>query len=79
MRDTNPAATARYYELIRTRSPAERLEMASALTSAVRELALAGIRRDHPGLSARELQVKLAQRMYGRAVAERLFAGEGRR
>lgn len=79
MRDTNPRATARYYELLREKSPAERLEMASALTSVVRELSLAGIRRDSPNLTQRQLQAKLAERMYGRDVAVRLFGVESGR
>jgi hypothetical protein len=43
------------------------------LSRAVRELALAGIRERHPTATSAELQVRLTVRLYGRAVAERLF------
>ncbi len=79
VRDTNPKAEARYYELLRQRSAAERLEMASALTNAARELALAGIRERSPNLTERQLRAKLAERLYGREVATRLFGGESGR
>jgi hypothetical protein len=71
--DTVPAADARYHELLRTQSPAARLAQAAALTRAVRQLAEAGIRRRHPGASDAEVRVRLATRLYGRDVAERLF------
>jgi hypothetical protein len=76
LRDTNPTATARYYELLRQKSGAERLAMVATLTHAVRELARAGIHQDDPTLTERQIQAKLAERMYGPAVAARLFGDE---
>jgi len=72
-RDTSPAAIDRYHELLRAQAPHERLEQAMALTAAVRELAMAGIRARHPGASADEMRVRLTVRLYGRDVAQRLF------
>jgi hypothetical protein len=43
------------------------------LSRAVRELALAGIRERHPTATESELRVRLTVRLYGRAVAQRLF------
>lgn len=43
------------------------------LSRAVRELALAGIRELFPDASEQELRVRLTVRLYGRAVAVRLF------
>jgi hypothetical protein len=54
-------------------TPAARLEVAVALSRAVRELAEAGIRQRHPGADADEVKVRLAVRLYGRQAAERLF------
>jgi len=71
--DTSPSANARYHELLRAQTPAARLAQAGALTRAVRELAVAGIRQRHPGASDAEVRVRLAARLYGRDVAERLF------
>lgn len=73
MRDTPPAASRRYYELLRERAPHERLAQAMALTKMTRELAMAGLRSRHPEASAEELRIRLAVRLYGREVARRLF------
>ena len=73
LRDTTPTADARYYELLRELPPATRLAQAAALSRNVRELAEAGIRHKHPGASDAEVRVRLTVRLYGRAVAERLF------
>jgi hypothetical protein len=43
------------------------------LSRAVRELALAGIRERYPTATEPELRVRLTVRLYGRAVAQRLF------
>lgn len=73
MNDTSPAAQLRYEELLRQRTPAERLAIAMTLSRAVRELAIAGIRAAHPNASPREVQAELAARMYGSEVKRRLF------
>jgi hypothetical protein len=73
MNDTSASGQARYVELLRQRSPHERLAIAASLSRSVRDLAAAGIRAQRPGVSEAELGVRLAVRLYGRAVAERLF------
>jgi len=72
-RDTSPAASARYHELLRAMSPERRLEAAMRLSKGVRELAIAGIRDTHPEVSEEELRVRLTVRLYGREAAKRLF------
>jgi hypothetical protein len=59
--------------LLRERGPEERLRAADDLSRAVRELALAGLRMRHPLADQRELRVRLAVLLYGRAAGERLF------
>ena len=49
IQDTSPSAVARYHELLRAQTPAQRLAQAAALTRATRELALRG---DSPAASA---------------------------
>jgi hypothetical protein len=71
--DTTAAALDRYHELLRAQAPHQRLAQAMALSRTIRELAIAGIRLRHPGASERELQVRLAVRLYGPAVGRRLF------
>lgn len=73
--DTSPAAIERYHELLRAQAPAARLEQMNALIAAVREMAVAGIRARHPDASAEEISVRMAVRLYGRDVAQRLFGG----
>ncbi len=73
MRDTSPKAQLRYFELLRAQSPIERLETAARLCQGVRELAQAGILSRHPDASPEVVNAYLAERLYGRQVAERLF------
>lgn len=75
MRDTRPSALDRYHELLRARSPRERLAQSARLTLAVRELAMAGLRLRHPGASDEELRVRLVVRLYGREAAKRWLSG----
>jgi hypothetical protein len=71
--DTEPRRRDRYIELLRAQSPVDRLRKAGALTRAVRQMAEAGIRQRHPGADDTEVRVRLAERLYGRDVALRLF------
>lgn len=75
MHDTSPDAQRKYYELLREISPRRRLEMCVSLSECVRQLALAGIREAAGGvsLSEAELRWRLAERLYGREVAVRVF------
>jgi hypothetical protein len=75
MQDTSPAAEKRYFELLRAQTPQQRLNIAVRLTEAVRNLARAGIVEAHPGASPKEVNARLAERLYGRATADRLFPG----
>ena len=73
MRDTTGTALARYHQLLRGQAAHERAAQAMSLSSMVRELAAAGIRQRHPDASEDEVRVRLTARLYGRAVAQRLF------
>lgn len=66
-------ADRRYHQLLRARTPEERLEQAVSLSKMVRELAIAGIRSRHPLATDEEVRVRLAVRLYGRENAGRLF------
>ena len=78
MLDTAPASQARYFELLREKSPTERLAIAMRLTRSVRKLAEAGVRSRHPNASPTRVQAELAAVFYGDSVAERLFPGARR-
>ncbi len=73
LRDTTARADARYHELLRAMSPERRFAAAMKLSRGVRQLALAGVRDAFPDADAHELKVRLTVRLYGRAVAEKLF------
>ncbi|MEI9937880.1 MAG: hypothetical protein WDO69_11740 [Pseudomonadota bacterium] len=75
MRDTSEPARARYYRLLRAQTPLARLTTAAGLSSAVRQLAEAAIRTDAPEAPATVVRARLARRLYGPAVAVRLFPG----
>lgn len=73
MDDTSPGAKLRYYELLRQQTPMQRLDIAVRLTNSVRALAEADILRAEPSASPRQVQARLAARLYGDEVAQRLF------
>ncbi|HEY4188683.1 MAG TPA: hypothetical protein VGP07_26690 [Polyangia bacterium] len=75
MEGTTPQANRRYVELLRQAGPAQRLEICASLTRAARERVRAEIQAAAPGqlLSEREINRRLAERLYGATVARRLF------
>ena len=73
MLDTSPEQRRRYYELLRSLTPAQRAAKLSGLSHMVRGLAEAGIRARNSGVSRDEIRRQLAEILYGRAAAERLF------
>jgi hypothetical protein len=75
MRDTSEPALERYYELLRSQTPLDRITAAARLTSAVRQLAEAAVRAGDRDAPANVVRARLALRLYGRDVAARLFPG----
>ncbi len=74
MNDTSPAAQARYDELLRAQTPAQRGVQLGALNAAARALVRAGILLQHPDASEVELAARVAVRLYGRELATCWFA-----
>ena len=68
MDDTSPEAQRRYFELLSQRTPAQRLAMAARLIQASRQMAMAGLRQQHPDATEAQLRAFLARRLYGDAV-----------
>jgi hypothetical protein len=73
MRDTSAAAEHLYFELLRSQTPLARVTTAARLCSAVRQLAEAAIRAEHPNATAAVVRAHLAARLYGRRTAALLF------
>jgi hypothetical protein len=63
--DTTPRAAAIQLALYRKAGPSARAQIAVELSDAVRETALAGIRRRHPEYSDREVASTFLRMVYG--------------
>lgn len=74
MQDTSVVQRDRYIALLRAQMPYERLQRAVSLSGCVRTLAEACLRLRYPESSVSELRVRLAVRLYGRSVAQLMFA-----
>jgi hypothetical protein len=71
--DTARVIAARQIEGLRKMTPAQKLAIAGALSRNVRQLALAGIRLRHPGISEHEAKLRLAAMSVDRATMLRAF------
>ena len=63
--DTTPRAAAIQLQLYRQAGPSRRAQIAVDLSDAVRETAVAGIRRRHPEYSEREVVAAFLHIVYG--------------
>jgi hypothetical protein len=72
-RDTSVRADEIQFERLRAMSPQERAELMTALTFAVQDLAIAGLRLQYPDASDDELRLRLAARRLGDDVVKRVW------
>jgi hypothetical protein len=72
--DTDPDALRLQNELLRQATPARRLEMALSLSAALIEIAYAGIRRRHAGISDVDAGLRFVEIQYGRELAQAVRA-----
>ena len=63
--DTKPEAEKRQHEIFARLSPEERLRLAMAWSDQVRDIAWAGFRRRHPGLSVERLRAMFVRELHG--------------
>lgn len=61
------------FELLRRKTPEERLEMARQMTLSMQRFAMASLREEHPDLSEDELWLKLAVRRLGRDTVLKVY------
>jgi len=71
--DTHPKMDALRTELLRTASPARKLEMLADLNAAARDLAMTGLRLRHPHASEAELRRRLADLVLGEGLARKVY------
>lgn len=67
--DTTPEAEALIFKLLAKKTAAEKLQMMSRMSVAVRGLAMSGLRERHPGATDLELKVRLVELLYGADLA----------
>jgi hypothetical protein len=65
MTDTPMRMEKRYQEMILSRTPAERLKMASGMYDSGKKLVISGIQKEGRLLNASQLRAQLFLRMYG--------------
>jgi hypothetical protein len=70
--DTSEAAERAQIEVLRRLGPGKRIETMRRLSRSQLKMAWSGLRRAHPQLSERELQVLAVRLWYGEEEAQRL-------
>ncbi|HVG23012.1 MAG TPA: hypothetical protein VND45_02560 [Thermoanaerobaculia bacterium] len=71
--DTSKKAWDLQFELLRRKTPEERLQMARDMTLAVQRFAFAGLRVNYPDLPDDELWLKLAARRLGTDLVRKVY------
>jgi hypothetical protein len=71
--DTDPTIEEMMINGYRSMTPAEKLSLSWAMTQAVRKLAAARIKKQHVGISDRELQLRLASLWLDRDIMVKAF------
>jgi hypothetical protein len=71
--DTSARADEVQFGLLRAMSPQRKGEILTALTLAVQDLALAGLRAQHPDATDDELRLRLAVRRLGAETVRRIW------
>ncbi len=65
MNDTQAKIEQRYKQMLLSKSPLERLQMASRMFDSGRKLVLSGILKERPRLNSSQLRARLFLRLYG--------------
>jgi len=68
--DTSTEALEVQLACLRRMSPQERIRKMCAMSRQVRKMAFDAIRRRHPGLCEREVQLKFIELTYGKSLAD---------
>lgn len=71
--DTSPDAELVQLEILRRKTPGERLEMVNSLNKTLRGLMMGGIARRDPDFTEKQRQRKLMDLLLGESLAETVF------
>jgi len=74
--DTSLHADDVQFEILRRMTPLERAALMTALTLAVQDLAMAGVRTRHPSASDDELRLRLAVQRLGAETVRKVWGFE---
>lgn len=72
--DTMPEAEELLFGLLGKKSPAEKLQMVCQSSATMRTLAMSGLRERYPQDTKPQLKIRLAELLYGAAVASEIAA-----
>jgi hypothetical protein len=72
-RDTHPKMEALQIRLLRSASPARKMEMLAGLNASAKTLALSGLRIRYPHASEGELRRRLAGLLLGEDMAQKVY------
>ncbi len=72
--DTTAEVEEVFFELLRKKSPAQKLQMVSQMNATVRTLALSGLRERYPDELDSQLNIRLVEMLYGAAAAQEIAA-----
>ena len=70
MKDTSPEMEEKVREIIRRKTPQERLEMASSMFALSRQLVIQAILRENPDISDSALRLEFFVKFYGQDYTE---------
>lgn len=76
--DTTPAAEAKLIELLRLKTPQEKLRMVNQLNAGVRTVTMSGLKLRFPDADGKELKLKLAEMLLGPERARTVYETESR-
>lgn len=71
--DTHPEMEKKQFEMLRRVPAAKKIMMAADLNQAAIEMALSGLRIQYPGESPARLRRRLADRLLGKELAEKVY------
>ncbi len=71
--DTSPEAELVQLEILRKKTPAEKLQMVSRLNATLRTLMLSGIAMRHPDFSEEQRRRKMMDQLLGETLAEAVY------
>ncbi len=73
MKDTSPEMEEKVREIIRQKTPQERLEMASSMFALSRQLVIQAILRENPDISDSAFRLEFFLKFYGKTTQKKNF------